>query len=104
MLTSKLLPAAGPESKLIPLQGQVGFKSSMKSTQSVTKDARRIQMSGCGNVQVKVKSSPIDDFVRWFNTFSMDLSIEKKEVLFACCKAATSLIENEWYDDEGNQV
>ena len=58
-------------------------------------------MSGGGDVRVKVESNPIDCFVRWFNLFSVDLSTEKKkEALFACCQAATSLIENEWYDNK----
>ena len=58
-------------------------------------------MLGGGDVQVKVESSPIDHFVRWFNAFSVDLSMKKKkEALFACCQAAKSIVENEWYDDE----
>ena len=101
MLTSKPLPAAGPQSKLVLLQGLVGFQGSTKLAQSTTEGAQRVQMSGGGDVQVRAESSPIDQFVRWFNLFSADLSTEKKkEALFACHQAATSLIENEWYNDE----
>ena len=45
MLTSETLPTAGPQSKLVPPQGLVGFKGSTNLAQSGTEEAQRVQMS-----------------------------------------------------------